>query len=412
MGELQRGIYWDRGQTPPRHFAIAFLKATAGADAAAVGGCLDALASLWNGLREGIVPELGELRVPPSDFEWLIGYGTKTFALDGRSPGRVRPHPLRFPNLFNSVQPGIGGPVVANSGIRFASELALNPATEEVAVQLTGATPLSVNRALVETWKLLEEMRDPVTERAPLALSASFTGFNREDHRSWIGFHDGVSNLAPDQRRSAIAVQETGLSNKDAWTKDGTYLVFMRLAVDLRLWGAVAPTEQEILVGRTKITGCPLTRVENGVPTPVEGCPAHGSTEVSGPGNGNQPSNQPFQEPTDGVDQTIRQSHVQRANHHGDPSPRGGQRFFRQGYEYLEPPVPGKPLQAGLNFVSFQEHPERLFATLTRDSWLGGTNFGGNPGPDLITAYGAGVYFCPAQEEGEAFPGRSIFFEP
>jgi len=401
--ELQGGIYWDKGQHPPRHFAIAFLRATQGSNATDVREVLVALTALWRDLARGTVPDLPGAAIPPGNLAWLIAFGRKTFELNGAN--RNIPARLRSPNMMASVLPGGGGPAVDGSGIMYASDLVTNPATEEIAVQFTGDTPLSVTRAIVETWTLLERMRDPQSGRAPLMLAASFIGFNREDHRSWIGFHDGISNMVSgEERRSAIAVKPTGLPANDRWTEGGTYLAFMRLAVDLRLWATHSQSTQEQLVGRTKIYGCPLRDISgDGEPVPKDGCPLAGTSEVTEPGN------EAHREPPDGVSGALSVSHVQRANHHqSTPDRRQSQRFFRQGYEYFEPPVPGRPLQVGLNFVSFQEHPERLLKTLNRHLWLGGTNFGGAPGPALITCYAAGIYLCPP-EDGEAFPGASIF---
>ena len=159
------------------------------------------------------------------------------------------------------------------------------------------------------------------------------------------------------------------------------------------------------MVGRAKISGCPLHDVSpQGTAIPSVECPGPGKREVTESGN------EVHHEPPDGVPEELRISHVQRANHHqSTPTRRDSQRFFRQGYEYFEPPIPGRQLlQVGLNFVSFQEHPERLLNTLKKDRWLGDTNFGGDPGPELITCYAAGIYFCPADDK-ENFPGASIF---
>ena len=66
-------------------------------------------------------------------------------------------------------------------------------------------------------------------------------------------------------------------------------------------------------------------------------------------------------------------------------------------------------MAVGLNFVSFQDHPDRLFTILKNEGWLGGTNFGGSPGPELLSALAAAVFFCPARDDAELFPGASIF---
>jgi deferrochelatase/peroxidase EfeB len=313
------------------------------------------------------------------------------------------PKNLRPPNVFDSVDPaGGGGKVLEGSGLNYARGLPLNPATEEICVQFTGDTPLSVSRAVVETWKLLEAARDAKTGKAALLLSASFTGFNREDERSWLGFHDGVSNLpSGNPRKAVIAIKRQGLPPRDSWTVDGAYMAFIRLTIDLKLWEELGREEQELLVGRTKISGCPLlARHVAGHPQTAPGCPAAGTFEVTD----DVVPNRPFREPPDGVDADIVLSHVQRANHHQDR-----QRIFRQGYEFLEAPIPGRPLSVGLNFVSFQDNPERLLFILRTESWLGSINFGGDPGPELLSATAAAIFLCPPRQDGELFPGASIF---
>lgn len=71
-------------------------------------------------------------------------------------------------------------------------------------------------------------------------------------------------------------------------------------------------------------------------------------------------------------------SHIQRANANRRQYPRfaTSSRIFRQGFEFLETLDRPPYFQAGLNFVSFQDSPERLHSILTRDGWLGGTTSG------------------------------------
>jgi deferrochelatase/peroxidase EfeB len=88
-------------------------------------------------------------------------------------------------------------------------------------------------------------------------------------------------------------------------------------------------------------------------------------------------------------------------------------RIFRQTFEFLEP-LPGnasKPLRTGLNFVSFQNDPGRLFFILTDPNWMGNVSFGGNPnipGMDrLLSILAAGMFFVP--RVASPFPGANIF---
>jgi hypothetical protein len=399
--DLPNGIYWDKGTTPPRCYGIAFLKAKQRATAAEIHEVLKALVQLWTGLKVGRAPTLAGTLVPPSEFEWLLAFGRKAFEIEGAL--HPIPRKLRAPNTFNSIDPLGGGLAVDGSGLRFATGLAQNVATEEFCVQFTGSTPLSVARAIVETSLLLEGLRNPETGKAPLLLSASFTGFNREDRRSWIDFHDGLSNLVSGaERKSVIETKRQGLTIADRWFAGGTYMAFVRLKVDVRHWRLLAPAVQEAVVGRTRITGCPVIAVDAaGAITPIAGCPAPGTTEVD-----TQDGNTQFLEPPDGVDPVAGRSHVQRANHH---SPK--HRIYRQGYEFFENSAPGRPFEIGLNFVSFQESPDRLFFILKQPGWLGRINFGGDTGPEIQLVEAGAVFLCPPIVEGEAYPGASTFSE-
>src|SRR5690606_1329983 len=134
-----------------------------------------------------------------------------------------------------------------------------------------------------------------------------------------------------------------------------------RLSVDLQRWRRMGLQEQELAVGRMKISGCAIDGVDgNGAPVPVPGCPFAGTNSISDPGN------DAFHEPPNTGSAEILRSHVQRANHHIGPVDRDvSQPIYRQGYEFLEPPAPGRALQQGLNFVSFQDTLTRLFRILT-----------------------------------------------
>ncbi|WP_417210459.1 Dyp-type peroxidase [Antarctobacter sp.] len=404
MAKLQDGIYWDHDQVPPRHFAIMFLRVAGRPAAAEVDLALSDLVAIWRGLASGQVPHLPGTTVPASGFTWLLAFGRKIFDIKGAA--RSAPRGLTHTNVVESALPGGGGAVVLGGGIDYAPDVTRNPGSEEIAVQFLGDTPLAVARAVVETESYLQQARAASGGLSPVHMGAVYTGFNREDHRSWIGHHDGISNLeAGRQRQDAIEVPPVGLDPKDRWTAAGTYLAFMRLDVDLPLWNALPRQDQDFLVGRDKITGCPFGSIDAaGRPTAVVGCPVLGT---QGP---TDPLNAAFREPPDGVPQQLRESHVQRANHHQDPASRPeNQRFFRQGYEFLDPPDGTRPLRAGLNFVSFQAQISRLRDTLRRNTWLGGVNFGGAPGPRLIHARAAGFYFCPADGvPDEAYPGQSI----
>jgi len=265
-------------------------------------------------------------------------------------------------------------------------------------VQVIAETKLAVDRAVVETWKTLADRAEPGLE-----LTTFYLGNQRNDHRSWIDFHDGLSNLRSADREGVIAI---GPGTDEGWAVGGTYLAFLRLAVDLPAWRRLGRTMQELAVGRDKLTGCPIVSADGDALRTDPACPVTG-TQIWESAN-----DVLFAEPPEVQDAVVRASHAQRANHHMRPaSDSGSRRIFRQGYEFLEyaPIAPG--FRAGLNFVSFQDTPGRLLKMLTAGGWLGGANFGGDEDShpelaSLLSVYGAGVYFVPpVADEPESFPG-------
>jgi len=407
MAALQEGIYHAPGQRPDAFFAMLFLRAAPESTAGQIGQTFGQLWQTYQDLKAGKVRELPGHPVPPGRLTVLVGYGPKAFQLAGAQ--RPLPTDLGPQNRFRSPLPTGGGPLLLGSGLRYGEDVRTNLATEEIAVQLIADTQLAVHRAVVETWRTLSALADPETSSARLLLTSFYSGFQRDDKRSWIGFHDGVSNMESTERYGAIAIKPSG-TEEDSWTEDGTYLAFVRLAIDLPSWDNLSREQQELLVGRDRLTGCALTTVDaDGRPVVQAGCPVTGSSEVTDEGNA------AFGEPPAVDDPLVKQSHVQRANHHELPiNSRNSLRVFRQGYEFLEPLGQAPGFRAGLNFVSFQDTPERLRRMLTQDTWLGQTNFGGDPdhpvrGMDhLLVVRAAGIYLVPPAVEGEPFPGASI----
>ncbi len=397
---LQEGIYHAPGRRPGRFLALLFLRVAPGVSAPVAGAALADLWEMYQGLKAGRQRDLDGVSLPADEDQMtvLLGLGRNAFALDGVAA--ARPHGLADAYLFRSADPAGGGPLLRGSGLRYAADVHANMATEAFCVQVIAETKLAVDRAVVETWKALADAPAPV-----LTMTTFYLGNQRNDRRSWIDFHDGLSNLRSEDRESVIAI---GPGTDEAWTVGGTYLAFLRLAVDLVGWRRLERRDQELAVGRDKLSGCPIVAADDDGLHTDPGCP------VSGTRIWQSANDVPFAEPPADVDgDGVRASHVQRANHHIRPaSDSGSRRIFRQGYEFLEWAQEPPGFRAGLNFVSFQDTPGRILKMLTAGGWLGATNFGGDEAAhpelaSLLSVYAAGVYFVAPVVEGEPFPGAS-----
>jgi deferrochelatase/peroxidase EfeB len=385
---IQEGVFFRRGERPPPCWRLLLLDVADGAAPAEAHAAVGALLRMLAALRAGRVRELRGQRAAGIDatrttfdgLAALIGYGRSLF--DATPPLTTSPRPE-----FLAYLPSRGDAFPALPWVDGA-----RPAGEaDLALQLTGASVAAVDRAAVEVWKLIED------ERLPLAPVASFDGFGRPDGRGWLEFHDGVSNMESSQRIGAIAAG----ADPD-WMSGGTYMAFLRLRVDLRVWRALDRGDQELVVGRDKLSGSPLVAVRRdarGRAHPVA-APLQRAEHLDPPQTG---------------DPLLEASHVHRANQsRASPDAPAALRIFRQGYDFLDAIGPDGP-ELGMNFVSFQSDLQALQHVLHLPGWLADVNFGGPaapregepPSPQLIGLIAGGLYAVPPR--GRPFPGARLF---
>ena len=138
--------------------------------------------------------------------------------------------------------------------------------------------------------------------------------------------------MASSQRLGAIAAPAD-----PPWMGGGTYMAFLRLRVDLRVWHGLDRGEQELVVGRDKLSGTPLVAVRRdrrGRARPVAGPPLPGRpTDAQLAGHLDPPQT---------GDPLLESSHVHRANQsRASPEAPAALRIFRQGYDFLDAIGPG-----------------------------------------------------------------------
>jgi deferrochelatase/peroxidase EfeB len=400
VDRIQDGIYFRSKQRPPACFRLLTLNVTAGAAGAEVRIAVDRVVRLLELLKSGDLADLvgtgpAETRVTAETFsglDVLVGFGRRLFDGDEHDPPLVRaprPEGLIYLTRDRAAFPGLPWDFRAPAG---------NPGEADILLQLTGPTEAAVNRAAVEVWKLA------VDEGLPLEPFASFSGFQRPDGRGWLEFHDGVSNMPAGHRLEAIAAQEP------EWMTGGTFMAFLRLAVDLQAWRLLSRAQQELVIGRDKLSGAPLIRVrrESGGDLVPVAAPSLTDTPTD-------LAHADYADPPQTTDPLLEASHTHRANQNrASPFVPAGLRIFRQGYDFLDDLGPDGPI-LGLNFVSFQGDLGSLQHLLHLPGWLGDVNFGGPtdpgpgdpPSPQMITVLSGGLYAIPPLED--PFPGAEVF---
>jgi deferrochelatase/peroxidase EfeB len=382
---LQEGIYFQKQPRIGPCYRLALMDVK---DGASWSEARTALEEVWRTLR-AVGPHLvagggGALSDP--ELTCLLGFGARLFK---RYPELGEP-PLALKELAKQPFPSLDR--VAGPDQREGET--------QLAIQLIAKTELAVNQAVAELWML--------TRSQPLELVTVHEGFKRGDGRSWIGFHDGISNIERGRRRQAIEV----VQDDPVWMKGGTYMAFLRVELDLGAWRGLRLEHQESLVGRKRDTGCPLARIDPPM-SPVALDVAPDAPEYINPppvlGAGPEKD-------------LLRASHIYRANpnrfhpHHA-PLASEDDRIFRQGFDFAEP-LPGKRFRVGLNFVSFQRDLALLTNIFLKSGWLRDVNFGGDPDAaagqprpiTLIKLIAGGLYAVPPKDE--PFPGARLFKAP
>ena len=403
MDRIQEGVYFRSGERPDDFLLLAFLNFDPAASRSEAHNALLKLWGMLQDLKQGIVGDLRasepgdpDYRVPTGKLTVLLGYGRRIFEALNHSADWISADDRPF-------ELGLKLPAGENRPFRFlhwAENANTEVAQSDIVFQFIAEHQLAVNRAVVEMQKLIDD------ENLPLSFNIVYKGFHREDRRSWIDFHDGINNMISSERLQAI---EYKLLDQ-RWMTGGTFMTFLKIEVDLPAWRKLSRIEQEILVGRNKLTGCPLDSADvvgdSLSKREIAGCPMTGNIPNPAPNS--------FLDPPRSADSLIQASHIHRSNlNRGDPGQDANNRIYRQGYEFLDW-VEGKGISVGLNFISFQRRINAVRMILGDPDWMGGVNFGGPEGEmsrppaiELMSLIAGGFYAIPPKSE--PYPGASLF---
>ena len=369
---LQEGIFYKSNTQIGNSFLLLFLRINPGLKAREIGSAIASLWSRYQLLKKGMVAglDLDESHRYTGNLSVLLSYGPHLFDLEGLQ----KPRPQDFDDRWLFVAPNMsgGGSILNDSSIHYGENVNENHAlSDEIVLQFIADNEYYTNRVLVETWKELSRLRRENAGTEALSISNYYSGFQRPDGRNWLGFHDGVSNLKSDERLPVISIDSGSVDAKEGWLVNGTYLAFLRMLLNLKTWDNLPDEDQEKIIGRQKLTGCrpEFDNISKGISD--SGCPIPGTSEIIDQGN------EIFREGRYGTvmkrmgpnppTKPLSKSHIaQMRPEMGFPaSDKRSSRIFRQGFEFLEQMGEYPKFHVGLNFVSFQNTPERLFNTLT-----------------------------------------------
>ena len=412
--ERQDGIYFSKGRSPPNSLSLVMLRVAPGSDANDVRNSLKMLWRMLAELKKGIVSDFATSKkhLHGDNLSVLIGYGIKIFEIAGiqkKCPADL----LKYGSLNNSADT-TGREVVRNSGLVYSNDIKENhAASHHIILQFIGDSEFGTTRAIVETWKQIKRIHASLG-KSIFIVNRVYTGFQSLNQRNWMGFHDGISNIRSEKRADAIFVDRSSLSYDDNWMVGGTYLAFLRLAIDLESWEQIDVSQQELLMGRDKNTGCPLIGIDkNGRPVKDFRCPIKGTTEISESGNEQFRDHPPYgyqkNKPYNIKDEVLKYSHIGLPRQIDPKSAKLMSQIFRQGYQFLESTDENFPFRVGFNFISYQKSPRTIYEMLKYGFPKSDENLKVSKFYDFFSLRAAGIFVVPPLRREEFFPGESIF---
>jgi len=196
----------------------------------------------------------------------------------------------------------------------------------------------------------------------------SSTSSAQETPRNLMGFKDGTNNITAEQPKS-LADHVWAGSGEPAWMAGGSYMVTRRIRMLIEVWDRASLTDQQVTIGRKKLSGAPLT-----------GALEHDDLDLRAR------DSQGLVIPAD--------AHVRLAA----PATNSGVRILRRGYSFTDGfDAELGQLDAGLFFISYQSDPQSFIALQDR---LGST--------DALNEYIKHVSSAVFAVPGGTRPGSSV----
>ncbi|UJA21969.1 deferrochelatase/peroxidase EfeB [Thermoleophilia bacterium SCSIO 60948] len=190
--------------------------------------------------------------------------------------------------------------------------------------------------------------------------------------RNLMGLKDGTNNIRAEDSELMDDFVWAG-SEAPAWLRGGTYLVARRIRMLLEVWDRASLGDQELTIGRTKMSGAPLGESDEFADVDLAAKNPDGTPAI----------------PAD--------AHIRLAS----PAMNGGARLLRRGYSFSDgvDQELGQ-LDAGLFFISFQRDPEQFVRVQQ--------NLAGDRLNEYIVTNGSSLFAVPPGASEGGYVGESL----
>jgi deferrochelatase/peroxidase EfeB len=189
----------------------------------------------------------------------------------------------------------------------------------------------------------------------------SSTSTSQATPRNLLGFKDGTRNIKAEQTDLLDDYVWVGKDSDQRWMRGGSYLIARRIQIFMENWDRDYLQDQQNVIGRTKVTGAPLT-------------------------GGDEFTNPHFTQKNDKGQLVIpANAHIRLASHEEN----GGTRLLRRGYSFTDgiDPVRGT-LLGGLFFIAFAQNPNQFIQLQKRLGAQDALN-------EYVQHIGSGIFAVP-----------------
>ena len=193
--------------------------------------------------------------------------------------------------------------------------------------------------------------------------------------RNLLGFKDGTRNIKAEQTDLMNNYVWAGQETDQSWLRGGSYLVARKIRIFVENWDRDYLQDQEKVIGRSKVSGAPLS----------------GGTEFTTPNFHAQAAG--------GLGTAIpADSHIRLASFEHN----GGTRILRRGYSFTDGIDPQRgTLLGGLFFIAFMKNPSQF---IKLQNSLGADSLN-----EYIQHTGSGVFACPPGVSKGQYWGDGLF---
>ena len=190
--------------------------------------------------------------------------------------------------------------------------------------------------------------------------------------RNLMGLKDGTNNIRAEDTEAMDEFVWAG-SEAPAWLRGGSYLVARRIRMLLEVWDRASLGDQELTIGRQKLSGAPLGASSEFDPVDLEA------------------------KNSDGLPTVPIDAHVRLAA----PATNGGAKMLRRGYSFSDgiDQELGQ-LDAGLFFISFHRDPAEFVRVAQ--------NLAGDGLNEYIVTNGSSLFAVPPGAREGGFVGESL----